>query len=480
MSKEYKKLLGLCCEAKILSSMAQLLEWDKQVQMPPEAVGARDQQAGFMVNCYWDRITGRATKETLNKLLDLKTGKLKVKGLNEIQAAIVQKTGLQYLYATKLTKQFRDKYTEKARECSQAFQQARQFSELAPLLKEMVDLAKERADRLGYSKHPYDALLDEHEPGLDTKTFDKLVEPLSDLPAYYKHLLTQPQPARSCLDQPLPPPLIMEIIHQLIGPLSGKERFDLGNSAFFVAIHPNDVRFTIAGPTLKGAIRSLHEWGHAFYHTHLPEGLYGTPLCEPASTTMAEAIARFWEIHVGRDKAIVDQLESHLTKHMGDLSLYEALHAVYPSPNRKDADEIARTLHILMRYELEKALIGGDLSVDDLPDAWNQKSYELLDVFPENDREGCMQDIHWSLGLFGMVPTYLLADCYAAQLYEAFEETHPNWEMSNVREWLHQNICRWGKVYNPSQLLQLTTEKPLSAEPYLNYIHKTYNVLQEA
>jgi carboxypeptidase Taq len=262
---------------------------------------------------------------------------------------------------------------------------------------------------------------------------------------------------------------------------------------FATRLGPGDVRITtryyedFLNPSLFGTI---HELGHALYELGLLEEHFGTPMGEAVSLGIHESQSRMWENFVGRSRAFWEHFypvaQQYFTA-LQDVSLDDfvfAINEVKPSPIRVEADEVTYNLHILLRFELELALVRGDLQVDDLPDAWNERFEAYLGFKPANDADGVLQDVHWSGGLIGYFPTYTLGNLYAAQLFEAaardlgdMDAMFRKGEFAPLLEWLRQHIHQQGKRYTPAQLIERITGNPPSAEPLLHYFEQKFGEL---
>jgi carboxypeptidase Taq len=235
----------------------------------------------------------------------------------------------------------------------------------------------------------------------------------------------------------------------------------------------------------------LHEGGHALYELGLPAESYGSPLCESISLGIHESQSRFWETRIGQSlpfwKHYLPLLKKTFKGPLEKTSLesfYKGINKVIPSFIRVEADEVTYSLHIILRFELEVELIQGTLSIREVPEAWNAKMQELLGIVPPTNTEGCLQDIHWSMGGFGYFPTYTLGNLYAAQLFEAFEKQNPTWkekvaqgELLFIRDWLHQNVYQFGRMYSGKELLHRVTQKTFSEGSFIDYLNKKYKVI---
>jgi carboxypeptidase Taq len=248
-------------------------------------------------------------------------------------------------------------------------------------------------------------------------------------------------------------------------------------------IHPENILFNV------GAV--LHEGGHGLYNMHLPFKHYGSPLCEQVSLGIDESQSRFWETLIGQSypfwQHFFPLLQKECPEQFASVTLqdfYHAVNAVKPGFIRIDSDEVSYNLHVIIRFEIERALIEGSMKVKEIPDVWNSKMREYLGLSPEFDGQGCLQDIHWSLGYIGYFPTYTLGNLYAVQFFDAFEKQHPHWKeavargsLEEIRLWLKDNIHQYGRQFLPNELCQKVTGRVLSEEPYINYLTKKYKNL---
>ena len=363
------------------------------------------------------------------------------------------------------------------------------FSLFAPHLAKIVALCKKKAELLTYQDHPYDALLDLYEPGMTVKKLSPLFSALKT------SLLSLLQDIRLPCPKPLPsffdPEEQMKLGKQLLKLLGFSQRscrIDLSSHPFCLGIHPKDTRITsriFPDQVISHILSTLHESGHALYNMQLPQELYGTPLCEPASYGIDESQSRLWETFIGRSLSFWSFFYPNLQQSFPQLALYSlqdfyhSIHTVTPSCIRVEADEVTYSLHIILRFEIEKALFEG-LSVQEIPSLWNQKMKELLGIIPSQDKEGCLQDIHWAMGAFGYFPSYALGNLFAAQLFETLKKAFPlekqisQGNFQEIRNWLNTHIHQHGKLYLPDELIEQVTHTPLQPTAYIQYLQDKY------
>jgi carboxypeptidase Taq len=277
---------------------------------------------------------------------------------------------------------------------------------------------------------------------------------------------------------------------------AGYTRLDASSHPFSIAIHPHDSRITtryLPHNYMSNIFSVLHEAGHSMYEMGLPLQYYGTLLCHAASLSVHESQSRWWETLIGRSlpfwEHFYPQLQKKLPSLLGKVPLpkfYRALHHVTPSFIRVEADEVTYCLHVILRFELEKELISGKLSVHDLPEAWNAKFVEFFGIKPPTVAQGCLQDIHWSLGEFGYFPTYALGNILAAHLFTAFEKQHPDWpkqlekgNLAFIRAWLGENVHQLGRRYNYNEIGKKATGKPVDATAFCQYLKKKYGMIYD-
>jgi carboxypeptidase Taq len=267
-------------------------------------------------------------------------------------------------------------------------------------------------------------------------------------------------------------------------------RLDLSAHPFSTALHPHDSRITtrfLPEGFMSNIFSVLHESGHSMYEMGLPVDTWGTPLSESVSLSVHESQSRWWETLIGRSlpfwKGQYPFLKKHLPglKHVSVEKFYHAINKVEPSLTRVEADEVTYCLHVILRFELEQALITGELSVSELPEAWNAKTQELLGIKVPNDAKGCLQDVHWSMGSFGYFPTYAIGNLLAAQFFTTFAKKHPDWEKKTakgdyafIRAFLQKNIHCHGRTYGADQLAKKISGKPLSESAYCAYLKHKY------
>lgn len=503
-SKEYEKLHKLGKEIRILGGVYQLLEWDQETYMPTGASGIRGEQLSVIAGLVHTKKTAKPFKAALEKLINIKTGKITAKNISDEQKASILKMHRDYTKDIALPVSFVEMFASLVSEAMTVWREAKtkqQFGLFLPYLKKIIEMNRKKADLLGFKTHPYDALLDIYEPGITTSKITEIFKGLNvDIRKLLKYIQSVPQVDDSFLYGNFPAKKQLEI-SQLILRTMGYNfkhgRLDLSVHPFSSSFHPTDSRITthIHTTALMSCISAaLHEGGHSLYEMRLPVEHFGTPLCEPISLGVHESQSRWWETRIGQSKPFWEYFYPILKKKFKGKfdsipleSFYKGINKTQPSLIRIEADEVTYNLHIILRFELEKALIEGSLKVEELPDAWNQKMQQYFGIMPTNDAEGCLQDIHWSLGSFGYFPTYALGNLYASHLFSAFEKTYPVWkekvangELLFIKEWLNETVHKHGRRYDGLELLEMATGKPFSEKAFIDYLNDKYKEIYRA
>ncbi|MEI8366002.1 MAG: carboxypeptidase M32 [Parachlamydiaceae bacterium] len=496
--QHYKNLHEQGIYIRTLTGIHQLLEWDQETYMPSGAADARSAQIEMLSGIIHEAQTGRKFTQSLGKLIDLTKGTIKVKSLSTDQKIALKEWRRDYLKEKVLPKKFVTELAKLTSQSLQSWREAKQnntFHTFAPFLKKLIVMKRKQADLLGYKDHPYDALLDLYEPGATTKEVEKVFSPLKkSINSLLKRIGAAKQIDDSFLHGKFPSDKQIEFSKKLLLDMGfnfAHGRLDFSTHPFSSALHPTDSRITtrIHPTSIINCVSTvLHEAGHSLYEMGLPQEQYGSPLGQAISLGVHESQSRWWETRIGQSKPFwqhyLPLLKKTFPGKLDNISLedfYRAVNKVEPSFIRVDADEVTYPLHVILRFELERALIEGSVDVDDIPKAWNGKMKELLGITPTKDSEGCLQDVHWAMGGFGYFPTYTLGNLYAAHLFEGFEKSHPNWkerlakgELLFITQWLEKNIHRHGRRYSSQELLKVATGKEFSAAAYTRYLEEKY------
>ena len=468
-----------------------LLHWDQEVYMPPKGADARGKQLSTL-----SALSHRLfTDAEIGALLT----QLEAAPLSGDDALTVSETRRDYDLATKLPEAFVADMAEHQSKAYQAWTAARaaaRFADFQPSLEKMVDLLRRKADYLGYEDTPYDALLDEYERGLSTAFLRDLFGGLAAKQSAILQRIAASGAQRSFpwLDQEWDESAQNEITLRVLKDIG----FDFDAGRQDKSVHPfttnfdlHDVRVTtrFSPRELFSALTgSIHEGGHALYEQGFLESDRRSVLGQAISLGIHESQSRMWENMIGRSLPFWQHYTPLLREHHGvkldgvsPEDIYRAINLVAPSFIRVEADECSYNLHIILRFEIETALIEGRLAVKDVPEAWNARFKELLGLDVPSDAMGCLQDIHWSHGSMGYFPTYALGNLYAAQLLEKIAQDLPTlWQdvgqgqFAALLEWLRAKVHRVGRRKTATQLLTEVTGAKPSPEAFLRYLEKKY------
>jgi carboxypeptidase Taq len=359
----------------------------------------------------------------------------------------------------------------------------------------MVDYARRTADYLGFQEHPYDALLDLYEPEMTAREVEALFTRLREVTVPLVRAIAARGPVVEDVLRGDFPEDEQRAFGLMVAEAFGYDlrrgRLDTSAHPFASAFNVNDVRITTRYQRgfLPSAIFAIfHETGHALYEQGVDPALDRTPLARGASLGLHESQSRMWENLVGRSRPFwrhyYPLLQQRFPRPLGRVDVetfYRAVNLVRPSLIRVEADEVTYNLHIMLRFELEQALLEGALPVADLPEAWRGKMQAYLGVSPPTDADGVLQDIHWSQGSIGYFPTYTLGNVIAVQLYEAARRDHPaipeevgRGQFATLLGWMRRHVHRHGRKFLPREILQRATGSALTVEPYLAYLQRKF------
>lgn len=491
--QSYEKLIGELREISLLGSVASVLGWDERTQLPAKGTDHRANQLSLLAGMTHRRFTS----PRIDELLGAVEGSDLLRDPDDAPAVNVRETRRSYDRARKLPESLVQEQTRVAVLAQQAWGEARRksgYAGFSPWLDQTLKLKLQEAKCVGYSVHPYDALLDEFEPGDTTadltRVFEDLRQPLVDL---IRRIGESGNKAPAEILERRYPAAAQEKLAREAATAVGFDfdagRLDVSLHPFCTDLGPGDVRMTTRydenyfGDAFFGV---LHETGHGLYGQGLPKEHRGTPRGSPVSLGIHESQSRMWENLVGRSRPFwsffLPKARNAFPEALAGVSeddWYRAINDVRPSFIRTESDETTYNLHILLRFELEQAMMSGDLSVGDLPAAWNERMRKYLGLTPADDARGVLQDIHWSGGAIGYFPTYTLGNLYAAQFFEqAIEDVgdldaqFARGEFRPLLDWLRANIHSRGKQLTARKLVKKVTGKDLSAEPLLRHLHR--------
>jgi carboxypeptidase Taq len=497
-SSQLTELAERVAEVIDLHQVAALVEWDQETMMPPRGAIFRATQQAALHGVIHEKLTNPRIGELLSQLEE--PGELH--GLTEVQQAIVREVRRDYDRATKLPASLVRELALTVTEALETWREARQLSSwgmFAPKLARIVELKRQQASCYGYTDSPYDALLDEYEPGATTAQLRRL---FTDLRAATVALLNRIAAAPRQLDRgPFERPYDLgqqaaftEQILRDVGFDFSAGRQDRSTHPFSTSFGPTDVRLTTrydANDLAVALYASIHEGGHGLYELGLPVDLARSGVGEAASLGIHESQSRMYENFIGRSlpfwRFAFPKFRQYFPAQTGDLSpekLVAAANRVERSLVRVEADEVTYNLHIILRFEIEQRLITGQVGVDDLPALWNQLMTDYLGVAPPNDRLGVLQDTHWAGGSIGYFPTYSLGNVYAAQLWHALRRQLPDLDrdigsgnFAEILRWLRENIHQYGRIYRPAELIKRATGEEPNPSYLIQYLNDKYGAL---
>jgi carboxypeptidase Taq len=533
--RAYDELVGRAREQSLLGSCSAVLSWDEQTYMPEGGAGHRGGQMALLAGLYHERATDPRVGELLSFVEDspLAAAPVSATAVNvrELRRAFNRKVLLPKALVEELAR-----ITSLAQHEWIAARTASDFSRFRPWLEQIVHLKRQEAacltgstaknlasipvvpeqPRSGeVSSFPpvYDSLLDEYEPGANSSELAilfhdlrsdlvPLVEAINEAAQRRKKERTQPtafadEDGEAILKRFYPRErqrVFGETVAAAVGFDFGRGRLDVTAHPFCSGIGPGDCRITTRFDEHHfddAFFGILHEVGHGLYEQGLDPDHYGTPMGEAVSLGMHESQSRLWENAVARGRAFwsywFPMAKSIFREALSGVTLeafHRAINHVAPSLIRVQADEVTYNLHIIVRFELELALITGDLAVADLPLAWIEKYRETLGVTPRSDAEGCLQDIHWSAGLIGYFPTYTLGNLYAAQLYAqaqtdlgSLDESFGRGDYAGLLGWLRTKVHSQGQRYRPAALIERITGSKPSHGPLIDGLRRKYQEL---
>ena len=494
-SGAYDELITRTKDASLLASTASLLSWDQQTKMPPGGIEHRSKQMAQLVGLVHERLTDPRIGELL---AECESDAELTSDPHSDTGANLREIRRRYDRETKLPG---DLVEEMARTTSLAeheWTEARaksDFSLFRPWLEKNIGLSRRAAECYGWESdgEAWDALAEDYEPGMRARDVERVFTPLRDnLQNLVSDLMSGPRKPST-------------VVESLSLPIDGQERFvrtvaeamgfdfergriDTTVHPFCSGSHPGDVRITTRYAENKffDAIGStMHEAGHGLYEQGLPVEHNGTPLGNAVSLGIHESQSRMWENFVGRSLPFwkwclpeVHKVFGDATSHLSVEDAFEGMNIVRPDFIRVEADEATYNLHIMVRFELERGLISGDIPPADLPHEWNRRYKEYLGVEVPDDARGCLQDVHWSAGLIGYFPTYTLGNLYAAQIFEkaladipGLYDDFERGDFSALKSWLNTNLHAHGGRYLPAELCERITGKPLEPEPLLRHLN---------
>lgn len=491
MARNYDRYVEKMRKIADIGHSIAVLSWDKETYLPKGGAVIRSQQIATLSGIAHEEFTDRAFGTLLSRLNNQKS-------LTAEEKKNVSVTYDDYQKSTKFTKQFVMTKSMAISNCFHAWikaKEANDFSLYQESLSTLVEIKREEAAKLGKADHLYDNLLDQYEPGLTVakcdEVFNGMKKPLKKL---IKKINKQKAPKNNFLSKKYPKDEQWNLGIYLLDKMGydfDRGRQDISTHPFTTSFSSHDVRVTtrIDERDLANMLWScIHEGGHALYEQGLPIENYGLPTGSAISLSIHESQSRLWENNVARGKAywskyfpVVKKIFPKQLAKVNAKQFYKAINVIAPNLIRTEADELHYHFHVLIRYEIEKALIEGSIEVKDLPKIWNAKYKEYLGVKVPDDANGVLQDIHWSHGSFGYFPTYSLGSFYAAQFYAQASKDIPKLEKqikagntTVLLDWLREKIHRHGRRYEAEELCNMITGEPLNVKYFMDYASAKY------
>ncbi len=486
----YRNLLNWSKEIYLLDGIIGLLEWDQRCFIPDKGHDGRSEQIAYITKIKHEMLRNPKVAEWL-AIVSLYDNDPDIE-------ANVREWKRWYDRASKVPVDLAESIAKLTSQAETVWAKAKKdndWESFKPYLSEIFHLKKEEAEAVGYENSPYDALFDNFEPNATVSEFLPFVEELKGkLQNVLSRVLSTENVDDSFLYRKFPVQIqdrFFRTIARKIGYNFSAGRLDETVHPFTVAIGPADVRIAVRlsdHDIRVGLFSTIHEVGHALYDQGLDPEKVATPLGMPVSLGIHESQSRFWENIVGRSKGFWVYFYPRLLQHfpiLADISLdsfWRGVNKIEPSLIRTEADELTYIFHIILRFEIELGLLEGALTIEDVPYAWNAKMKDYLNIEPSDYSSGVLQDVHWSSGLVGYFPTYLLGSIYAAQLKNALEkelgpidELCSKGQFFSILEWLRYKIHRKGCKHLPADLIKEATGFPPSAGFFVEYMEDKVN-----
>nr|WP_308315098.1 carboxypeptidase M32 [Bacillus sp. M6-12] len=472
-----------------------LVYWDMRTGAPKKGIEQRAEVIGILSS----EVFSMSTSEEMASYIARLSNEEANSKLDKITNKLVQECKKEYERNKKIPADEYKQYVVLQSKSQAVWEEAKEksdFSLFQPYLEQIVAYMKKFVSYWGYENNKYDTLLDMYEPGMTVEILDNVFGKLREriVPLVKQIADSSNKPETAFLYNRFPKEKQREFSLEILKELGydfEAGRLDETVHPFAIGLNPGDVRITTKydeNDFRTAVFGTIHECGHAVYEQNIAKELTGTPLADGTSMGIHESQSLFFENFVGRNFSFWEKQYDSLKAFSGDqfaqvdvTDFYRAINESRPSLIRIEADELTYPLHIMVRYEIEKALINGELQVRDLPAVWNQKYEEYLGVRPENDAQGVLQDVHWSDGSFGYFPSYALGYMYAAQFKAAMIKDIPNFDdllkagnIAPIKDWLTEKVHKYGKTKQPLEILLDTTGDGLNANYLIDYLEEKY------
>jgi carboxypeptidase Taq len=468
-----------------------LIYWDLRTGAPKMGMQQRSEVVGML--------SSEVFKMSVSEEMAAYIANLKGKSISEISNKTLEECNKNYERNKKIPAEEYKEYVILQSNAENVWEEARAKSDFAmfqPYLEKLVEMTRSFVDYWGYQNNKYDTLLDMYEPGITVNILDRVFGELrKKLVPLVKNVAEATNKPRTdflykTFTKENQRQFSLKILEQM-GFNFKAGRLDETVHPFATGINPGDVRVTTRydEQDFRTAVfGTIHEGGHALYEQNISPELIGTPLCSGTSMGIHESQSLFYENFVGRNfsfwKHNYDLLKSFSSGQFNQINLedfYRAINESKASLIRIEADELTYPLHIIIRYEIEKGLFNQEIEVKDLPEVWNTMYEKYLGIRPKNDAEGVLQDVHWAGGSFGYFPSYALGYMYAAQFKHKLLDVHPDFEqllengqLLPIKQWLNENIHKYGKMKKPLEILQDVTGEELNPQYLIDYLYEKY------
>jgi carboxypeptidase Taq len=483
-------------EISDLGAASSVLSWDQATYMPKGGAAARGRQSATLQRLAHERFVDPA----LGRLIDALTSR--AASLSDDDAALVRVVQRSFEKAIKVPAEYVVRATVLGAASYDAWTRARpanDFAAMVPFLEQILETSREYAEFFAPYEHIADPFIDDAEEGMTTAAVQKVFKALRRELVPLVHAIAEQAPADDrCLRQTFGEPAQLAFglgVAQRMGYDLDRGRLDRTHHPFCTRFSAGDIRITtrVREDDLGDALFStLHEAGHAMYEQGVSVAFDGTPLGHGVSAGVHESQSRLWENVVGRSRGFWEhyfpKLQQSFPDQFADVPLdtfYRAINKVERSLIRTDADEVTYNLHIMLRFGLEIEMLEGRLRIKDLPEAWHARMKSDFGVVPPDDRDGCLQDVHWyGGGIGGAFQSYTIGNILAVQFYDAAVKTHPDMpreiasgKFATLHGWLVDNVYQYGRKYRPDDLVQRATGSPMRIEPYVAYLRSKYGEL---
>ncbi len=497
MKEKYDTLLKKFKESQIINQIAMLLGWDTETKMPKGGVIQRSEQQAFIAKLAHDKQTDPEIGKLLKEIQDHQD----YEKLSYIEKRNIYLMQREYDRQTKIPGEFVAEYTKAAVISTEKWKEARKnndFSIFKPHLETMFEMTKQLANYLNPDLPPYEVLLDLYEPEMTTERYNEIFNPLKEatVELIQKCQTSAVKPDYTLLTKEVPKKVQQKLAEDIMKRLN----YDLERGRLDEAAHPfttgdyDDVRITTRyqlNDFTSSFFAVMHEGGHGCYDQNADIKLRYQPVGNYCSMGVHESQSRFYENIIGRSKSFWFFYLDKFKEITGDIfkdieydDFIRAINKVQPSLIRVEADEVTYNLHIILRFELERDLFEGKITIEELPKIWDKKMKELLGIDVPKVADGVLQDIHWSGGSFGYFPTYTLGNVYGAQFFAKLKKDIPDWniklengEINVLTDWITENVQKKGNLYDPPELVKEVTGEYPNPQYLIKFLQEKYSYL---